>query len=235
MKYFTLLLMCSCSSYHSYKREFTMQMAKNRPSLVLESSPKIMIFQDFKIDYSLHQEDHGDLKGFYLQTLLGQYYTLAGNSAKDLKTCPSYHNAFLEQSKDTGQERTFKIDFQKLSENSYLASKPELFLEINGKTVLEQITPSNCNDLLDKALTKYTDNLFKEITYLCSTGTSPHLYTYINMINMNSKLAPNNAFTLPITINAALIRSLFRETRGIASSHNLYIPWLDSYLLEAIP
>lgn len=189
-------------------------------------------------------------KKLYFLSLYSQYETLKKYSsefeAPSVSICPNFHTSLLRHNEKvsatyTGnfKNKKFTYDSKKYSDDSFIASHPELLLplskdEITPKVVdvirssKTPVTEASVNEMVHKAIDIHLSKTYSEIRELCEYGVSDNYYIYENLIthikNNKFEAGTSNMNTLLKTTlfsNMALTTSLEKQTpvsgRSIAS------------------
>ncbi len=261
----TATLLASCAGPESYQQK----MARYTPKSFSKNQVPEIKTADFKfapVPYKTEgrapasvsttpeikeQEKEGNPtnKKLYFLTLFAQYETLKKYSAEYAPTvsiCPNFHTSLLRHNEKTQstydgkyQNKKFTYDSTRYSEDSFVASHPELLLPLSKEETTPKVvdiirsskspmTEAAVNELVHKAIDIHLSKTYSEIRELCEYGVSDNYYIYENLIthikNNKFEAAPSNMNTLlktTIFSNMALTTSLEKQTktpgRSIAS------------------
>lgn len=190
-------------------------------------------------------ENNPTNKKLYFLTLYTQYETLKKYSTEfagpSVSICPNFHTSLLRHNekmpvKDSREMTTeggkkFSYDTAKLTDESYVASNPELLLPLSKEEttprVIDIIRGSKTavgdfaiNEMVHKALDIHLAKTYSEIRELCEYGVSDNYYIYENLIThiKNNKFdadSSNMNTLLKTTVfsNLALVTSLEKQAK----------------------
>ncbi len=188
-------------------------------------------------------ENNPTNKKLYFLTLYTQYESLKKYSTEfagpSVSICPNFHTSLLRHREKMPvadstnvSGKKFSYDSAKFSDESYVASNPELLLPLSKEEttprVIDIIRGSKTtvsdfavNEMVHKALDIHLSKTYNEIRELCEYGVSDNYYIYENLIThiKNNKFDPdssnmNTLLKTTVFSNLALVTSLEKQTKG---------------------
>lgn len=177
-------------------------------------------------------------KKLYFLNLYSEYEAMKNYSMEfvgpTVTICPNFHTSLLRHNEKSSltttsmgpKSKKFTYDPMRYSDESYIASRPELMLPLSKEEVTPRVIdvirskgPSigdfAVNELVHKALDIHLAKTYSEITELCEYGVSDNYYIYENLIThiKNNKFEAdtknmNTLLKTTIFSNIALMTSL---------------------------
>ncbi|RPJ76339.1 MAG: hypothetical protein EHM20_07595 [Alphaproteobacteria bacterium] len=184
------------------------------------------------------RESNPTNKKLYFLNLYSEYEAMKNYSMEfvgpTVTICPNFHTSLLRHNEKSSVTTTptgakakkFIYDSKKYSDESYIASRPELMLPLSKEEVTPRVIdiirstgPSigdfAVNELVHKALDIHLAKTYSEIRELCEYGVSDNYYIYENLIThiKNNKFEAdtknmNTLLKTTIFSNIALMTSL---------------------------
>jgi hypothetical protein len=245
-------LVTSCSSPESYQQK----MARYTPKAT-DGKNLVPEFQLGQFEFNLPKksrapasiaseqttldeakESNPTNKKLYFLALYSQYEQLKqfGQDfiGPDVSICPSFHTSltkFKEKQSSlprSGSTKKLSYNVSRMSEDSYLAKRPELLLPLSKDEATPRVidivrngtsikTEQSVSELVHKAIDIHLAKTYTEIKELCEYGSSDNYYVYENLIThiKNTKFEADNT-----NLNVLLKTTLFSNMALMTSLDN---------------